>query len=99
MDEAKALGFLGLAARAGQVTSGDGLCEREVRAGRAALVLLDEGVSDNTRDKYRGLCAARRVPLYEISADALGKAIGKPNRLIAAVAKGTLAQKLEGLLQ
>lgn len=99
MDEAKALGFLGLAARAGQVTSGDGLCEREVHAGARRWCCWTKAVSDNTRDKYRGLCAARRVPLYEISADALGKAIGKPNRLIAAVAKGPLAQKLEGLLQ
>ena len=98
MDEKRALSLLGLAMRAGQVTSGDGLTEREVRAGRAALVLLDAGVSAATRDKYVFLCASRGIRVYLVSADALGKAIGKENRMIAAVKKGPLADKMAALL-
>lgn len=97
-NEKAALNLLGLAMRAGQVVSGDDMCEREVRAGKIAIVLMDEEVSVNTRKKYTSLCGERKVPRYEISADALGNAIGKPNRMIAAVRKGSLAKKLGALL-
>ncbi|MDR0896888.1 MAG: ribosomal L7Ae/L30e/S12e/Gadd45 family protein [Oscillospiraceae bacterium] len=98
MDEAAALALLGLAQRAGQVTSGDGLCEKEIRAGRAALALLDAGASENTREKYAALCGGRGIPLKILGADALGQAIGKGNRMIAVVKPGGLAKKMETLL-
>ena len=98
MDEGRALSVLGLAARAGQVVSGDSLCEKEIRAGRAGLALLDAGVSENTRGKYTALCAARAITLREISADALGKAIGKTNRMVVVVSRGPLAEKVASLL-
>ena len=63
MDEKRALGTLGLATRAGFVKSGGDVCEREIRAGRAKLALMDAGVSDNTRDKFSALCAGKNVPL------------------------------------
>lgn len=99
MHEARALSLTGLAMRAGQVISGDSQCEREVRAGRAAFVLMDAGVSKNTRDKYVSLCEVRGIPLYEISTDALGLAIGKPNRMLAVMAKGNLADRVAALLE
>ncbi len=98
MDEAKALSLLGIAMRAGQVISGDDTVERAVRAGRVALVLLDAGASENTREKYHWACRAKALPLYEISADQLGRAIGKPGRRIAAVKRGSLAERVKALL-
>ncbi len=98
VDEKKALELLGLAMRAGQVTSGDGMAEGAVRAGRAGIVLIDTEVSDNTRGKYAAMCQARGVSLHEVSADALGQAIGKPNRMVAVVAPGPLAKKVAALL-
>lgn len=98
MDEHRALSLLGLAMRAGQVTSGDDLAEREIRAGRAALALLDEAASQRTRDKYRSLCIGKKIPLFEISADALGKSIGRENRMVAVMKKGPMANQVETLL-
>lgn len=98
-NEARALNLLGLAMRAGQVISGDDMVEREVRAGRAELVLIDAGASHRTRDKYQTLCKGRDIPLHEVSADALGKSIGRDNRMIAAVRKGPLAKQMATLLQ
>lgn len=92
------MGLLGLALRAGQVTHGDALCEREARAGRAAVMLLDSGVSGNTREKYAALCGSRSIPLRFLPEDALGAAIGKPGRMTACVKRGALAEKLLTLL-
>jgi len=97
-NEQRALSLLGIAMRAGRVTSGDGMCEREVRAGRAALVLLDAGSSANTHDKYAAMCAHHGTPLVIVSADALGRAIGKEGRMVAALPKGTFAEKIWTLL-
>lgn len=97
--EQRLLGLLGIAMRAGQVTSGDDMVEREARSGRAALVLLDADASDRTRDKYQSLCKGRGIPLHEVSAGALGKSIGKDNRMIVAVRKGPLAKQMATLLQ
>lgn len=96
--EARLLNLVGLAMRAGQVISGDDMAEREVRAGRAALILMDAGISDRTREKYQSLSKGRGIPLHEISADALGRAIGRENRMIAAIRKGPLAKQMATLL-
>ena len=98
MDEKRALGTLGLATRAGFVKSGGDVCEREIRAGRVRLALMDAGVSDNTRDKFSALCAAKNVPLRILPEDALGSAIGQPGRMVAVLKEGPLTTKLESLL-
>lgn len=98
MDEQKALSMLGLAMRAGQVQSGDMVCERAVRASRAILVLLDADASGSTKARYRELCDARGICLYMISPGALGRAIGKEGRMVAALGKGKLAERIDALL-
>lgn len=98
MHEKRALGLLGLAMRAGQVISGDDMTERTVRGGHAALVLLDAGASARTRDKYESLCERRGVPLFIISEDALGQAIGKDGRMVAAMRRGPFTKQIEALL-
>lgn len=97
--EAKALNMLGLAMRAGQLTTGDDMVERDARAGRAAMVLLDAGASVRTQDKYRTLCERKGIPLYLLREDTLGRSIGKDNRMIAAVKKGPMAKQLMALLE
>ncbi|MDL2318291.1 ribosomal L7Ae/L30e/S12e/Gadd45 family protein [Eubacteriales bacterium OttesenSCG-928-A19] len=98
-NEHRLLGLLGLAMRAGQVVSGDDMAEREIRAGRAALALIDADASERTRDKYEALCKGRGIPLTELGADALGRSIGRDNRRIAVVRKGPLAKQMATLLQ
>lgn len=98
MDEQRALNLLGLAMRAGQVISGDDMAERSIRAGRAMLVLIDEGASARTLGKYEALCNGKNIRLFQISADALGKSIGKDNRMVAVMTKGPLANQVATLL-
>lgn len=97
-NESRALNLLGLAMRAGQVISGDDMAEREIRAGRAAIVLLDEGASARTRDKYEGLCQRKGITLFLLSEDSLGRSIGKDGRMVATLKKGPLARQMETLL-
>ena len=63
----------------------------------AAFVLLDELASENTKKKLKDCCAFHGAQLVMTQPDALGFAVGKPGRMCAAVAKGTLCDKLKAL--
>ena len=91
--------MLGIAMRAGALTLGTDGVLAEIAAKRTALVLLDEAASDNTKKKFRDSCAFYGAELVETAQDRLGFAIGKPGRMCAAIARGTLGDKLKSLAQ
>ena len=83
MHEQKLRGAIGFAMKAGRCESGDFAVERALKRGRILLALLDEGVSEATRERYEKLCAARKIPLLFVRD--VGAAIGKPSRMILGV--------------
>ncbi len=86
--------MLGIAMRAGVLSLGEGGVSKAISSGAALTVLLDAGASENTKKKFRDSCTFYKVPLFETEQDRLGYAIGKPGRMSAAVAWGTLGEKL-----
>jgi ribosomal protein L7Ae-like RNA K-turn-binding protein len=74
---------IGFAMKAGKLVSGDFSVEKAVRAGRGKIGLIDTTASDNTKDKYRGMCQHAGIDLIEV--EELGRWIGKPGRMVAAV--------------
>lgn len=97
--ENQVIQFLGLCMRAGRIISGQEACVELARQEEAALVLMDAGVSDNTRKRITDACHSHNVPLYEISEGELGRAIGKKGRMMAALKMDGMAQKLLNLLK
>lgn len=91
--------MLGIARRAGALTLGTDGVLGAIAAGGAAAVFLVAGASENTKKKLRDTCAFYGAALFETAPDRLGLAIGKPGRMCAAVAKGTLGDKLTALAQ
>ncbi|WP_274651504.1 L7Ae/L30e/S12e/Gadd45 family ribosomal protein [Paenibacillus humicola] len=92
----KALSLLGMAMRAGKVVTGDDTVLKALRQGKARLVLVAGDASDNTKKKYRDKCATYGTRLLEaFDRTALGEAIGKPDRVIVAVADAGFASSIE----
>ena len=91
-------GLLGLASRSGQIILGADLALREIRAGKAALALLDAGASEGTKKKISDACAYRQVPLHILPEGELSRACGKDDRMAAAVRPGKLCQRIQELL-
>ena len=89
--------MLGIAMRAGALSLGEGGVSKAISSGAALTVLLDAGASENTKKKFRDSCTFYKVPLFETEKDRLGYAIGKPGRMSAAIARGTLGEKLLAL--
>lgn len=86
---------IGLAARAGKVVSGEFMTENAVKSGSAALVVIAQDVSENTRKKFRNMCEFYEVPIREYAdKDALGHSIGKEFRASLAVTDEGLAQAI-----
>ena len=85
---------IGLAMKAGKCVSGDFVVERTLRDNKARLVLLDETVSNSTRERYERLCQRDGTPLVMLRG--LGQAIGKPSRMIAAVTDENMTKLILG---
>ena len=78
-------GMLGLARRAGRLTTGVAAVIDAVRGRRKpALVLVDETASPAAKSKLGGICHAHRVPCSIIRADGLlGSATGAGTDVLA----------------
>lgn len=97
MDENKLRGLLGLSVRARQATFGEDGCLKAVRSGECAVLLVDGGASQATREKYAGACAHAGVPMRVMREDLLEEATGRPGRAMA-VKPGGLAQQILKIL-
>ena len=85
----RVLSMLGLAAKSGNVVSGEFSTEKAVKTGKAFLVIVADDSSDNTK-----------VPIYFYSDKVgLGNAIGKEFRASLAVTDENLANAVIKKLQ
>ena len=86
MSQNKILSLIGLATKAGKTASGEFCTEKEVKSGRAALVIVAGGASDKTKKKIQNMCDFYEVPIYFYKdKDTLGHAMGKEFRASLAV--------------
>lgn len=82
----KALAMIGLAQKAGKVASGEFATEKAVKTGKAAMVIVADDSSDNTKKMFSNMCAYYQVPVYFYSdKETLGHAIGKQFRASLAI--------------
>ena len=89
----KALSLISLATKAGKTASGEFCTEKEVKSGKAALVIVAEDASDNTKQKFKNMCEFYEVPIYFYGdKDTLGHAMGKEFRASLAVTDAGFAK-------
>lgn len=92
----KIYGMIGMAMKAGKVASGEFATEKAVKAGKAALVIVSETASENTKKKFRNMCDYYQVSLkFFGEKEELGHAIGKDFRASLAVLDIGLAKAIE----
>ncbi len=80
--DARLLGMLGLAQRAGKLKSGEFSVEKSIKGRRAKLCIIASDATDGTKKKFKDMCAFRKVPFMICETDKaeLGHAIGKDER-------------------
>ena len=93
MKLSKALSLISLATKAGKIASGEFCTEKEVKSGTAALVIVAEDASDNTKKKFKNMCEFYEVPIYIYGdKNTLGHAMGKEFRASLAVTDAGFAK-------
>lgn len=91
----KVLSLLGIATKAGKVTSGEFSVEKAVKSYKAHLVIVALDASDNTKKMFTNMCAFYEVPIcFYSNKEALGNAIGKLTRASVAVLDDGFAKSL-----
>ena len=95
MSKDKVLGYLGLAARSGNLAAGYNNCLAEIRNGKVFLVILSREVGETSRQKIADKCGSRGIPLrIRGSAEELSKAAGKVDKGIFGIRDRGLAEAL-----
>ncbi len=95
----RALGMLGLCARAGALVTGEKACIQQIRAGRARAAVLDGAAAKNAVKAVGQACQTHGVPLVRTGAFELGDAIGKPGRMAAVITDAGLAARVTELFR
>lgn len=95
MSRNRILSLIGLATKAGRTASGEFCTEKEVKAGKAALVIVADDASLNTKKKFKNMCDFYEVPIYFYGdKDTLGHAMGKQFRASLAILDAGLAKSI-----
>ena len=95
----RVLSMLGIAAKSGNVVSGEFSTEKAVKTGAAWLVIVSEEASENTKKHFTDMTDFYEVPLYFYGdKESLGGAIGKEFRASLAIVDENLAKAVESKL-
>lgn len=94
--EKKVFSYVGLAAKAGKLASGEFMSEKNVKEGKAKLVIVAEDASNNTKKMFTNMCTYYKVPIYFFGDKIkLGHAIGKEFRATLVLLDKGLADVVE----
>lgn len=99
-EDKKVFNLLGIATKSGNVASGEFSTEKAVKEHKAALVIVADDSSDNTKKMFTNMCTYYNVPIYFFGdKNDLGHAIGKEFRASLAVIDKGLADAIEKILK
>lgn len=92
--------MLGIAAKSGNVVSGEFSTEKAVKTGHAYLVIVSEEASFNTNKMFANMTEFYEVPMYVFGTkEELGRCIGKEFRASLAITDENLANAVETKLK
>lgn len=98
MDIKKARFMISLSMKAGKISAGSFAAENAIRSGKAALILVSQDASANTKKKYHDMAVYRSIPIHEfLTKKELGALIGKEERSCVVITDPGLAGEIDRL--
>jgi len=87
--------LLTLAAKSGNVVSGDETCINYLKKDAINLLILAEDASENTKKKFKDKASYRGIPIrFWKGKDELGSTIGKTSRTIIGIIDKGFSEKI-----
>ncbi|MBC7766035.1 MAG: ribosomal L7Ae/L30e/S12e/Gadd45 family protein [Hyphomonadaceae bacterium] len=100
MIENKVYQMISLAQKAGKITAGEEMAEREIKDNKSKLVIVATDSSQNTIKRFTDRCTFRHVPMFIFGTkEELGQHIGKQFRAVLSVHDKGLAAAIIKLLE
>ncbi len=91
----KVLSLISIAAKSGNVASGEFMTEKSVKEKKSFLVIVSEEASDATKKKFTDMCSYHKTEIrFYATKDDLGRCIGKEFRASLSVNDEGLANAL-----
>jgi ribosomal protein L7Ae-like RNA K-turn-binding protein len=88
--------MIGIAAKSGNVVSGEFSTEKAVKSRHAYLVIVSEEASENTTKMFTNMTDFYHVPMYRFGTkEELGRCTGKEFRASLAIVDENLAKAVE----
>ena len=102
MNQDRILSMIGLATKAGAVTSGEFSVDKAIKAGKARLVVIADDASDRTKKGFKDSCLYYKVPLIiykdkETSGHSMGKQCRASLAILDSGFAGSLLKQCKGL--
>ena len=92
------LNMIGLARRAGKVSTGAFVCEKMIKSRRARLVILACDASENTKKAVTDSCRFYNIRVIEISdMESLGHITGGGDRAVVSVNDNNFAKAISDI--
>ena len=92
------LNMIGLARRAGKVSTGAFVCEKMIKSRRARLVILARDASENTKKAVTDSCRFYNIRVIEISdMESLGHITGGGDRAVVSVNDNNFAKAISDI--
>ena len=89
------LSLLSVAAKSGNIKSGEFMTEKSIKSGVGELVIVSGDASENTKKKFADMCRHHGVAYYTYGTrEELGRCIGKELRASLSVNDSGLAKEL-----
>jgi ribosomal protein L7Ae-like RNA K-turn-binding protein len=87
--------YIGLAMRAGACKCGENACKTALLKGEADILLVNESMSEGTRNKMVSICNECNIPVLTIPAEAeIGAWAGRPGSLCMIINNKGLAGEI-----
>ncbi len=94
----KIYGMIGMAKRAGKISTGAFICEKMIKSKQAKLVFLATDASDNTKKSIQNSCKFYNVKLIEFSdMETLGHYTGGGDRAVISVNDDNFAKAISDI--
>lgn len=78
--------MIGMCKKAGKLKSGGDTCLKEIRAGKATMIIVAEDASQNTKKRFMDACKNKKIEIIEFgTGEMLGKMAGKDYRTIIGI--------------
>ena len=96
----RALGMLGISAKAGKVVCGNDATLEDIERHKVKLVIVAEDASEKTKKNMKYVCEKNKVPILEFgNIDEISRTIGKTNKAIIGIKSKSLSEAIEKLIK